>query len=69
LIRVQLAYHNEATEAVLAVSDDGPGIKQQRDGSMGLKLVETLAAQISGRLNIDSSPKGTAITLTFPLVE
>jgi two-component system, sensor histidine kinase PdtaS len=68
-IRVQLAYHSEATEAVLTVSDDGPGIKQQRDGSMGLKLVETLAAQISGRLHIDSSPKGTAITLTFPLVE
>ena len=68
-IKVRLAYQNESTEAELTVSDDGPGIKQERDGSMGLRLVRTLAGQISGRLHIDSSPQGTTIKLTFPIIE
>jgi two-component sensor histidine kinase len=68
-IAVRLNYHNEQTEAVLTVSDNGPGIKQERCGSMGLKLVDTLAAQISGRLHIDSSSNGTTVELTFPLID
>lgn len=36
---------------------------------LGLKLVESLTAQLSDRLEIDSSSAGTALTMTFPLVE
>jgi two-component sensor histidine kinase len=36
---------------------------------MGMKLMETLAAQLSGRLGFETSSKGTAVALTFPLVE
>lgn len=60
-IRVRLAYCNETTEAALIVSDDGPGIKQQRDGSMGLKLVQTLASQISGSSLLQQTDDSTLI--------
>ncbi|NOG73897.1 histidine kinase dimerization/phosphoacceptor domain -containing protein [Roseicella sp. DB1501] len=55
-------------EAVLVVRDNGPGMGEQRPGSLGLRLVRSLAAQLSGRVEIDSSSTGTAVTMTFPLV-
>jgi two-component sensor histidine kinase len=66
-IRVRLT--SNGAEALLAVSDDGPGMGEPRTGSMGLKLVESLAAQLSGRLEVDSSSDGTTVRLYFPLVE
>jgi two-component sensor histidine kinase len=56
-------------DAVLVVQDNGPGMGEGRPGSQGLRLVRLLAGQLSGRVDIDSSPSGTAVTLTFPLVE
>jgi len=56
-------------EAMLVVRDNGPGMGEERPGSRGLKLVHQLAGQLSGRLDIDSSASGTAVTLIFPLVE
>jgi hypothetical protein len=34
-----------------------------------LKLINTLASQLSARVAIDSSPTGATITIDFPLVE
>lgn len=69
MVKVRCMSSNEGSEAVLEVSDDGPGMGDARKGSMGLKLIESLAAQLSGRLNVESSAKGTTITMHFPLVE
>jgi two-component sensor histidine kinase len=69
LIHVRLASQPGEDEARLEVIDNGPGMGERRGGSMGMKLIETLAAQLSGRLGFETSSKGTAVALTFPLVE
>ncbi|MBC6980188.1 sensor histidine kinase [Caulobacter sp. 17J80-11] len=56
-------------DAMLAVRDNGQGMGDKRTGAMGLKLVELLANQLSGRIEVDSSSAGTEVRLTFPLVE
>lgn len=67
-ISVSLRVDAGSDEAVLVVRDNGPGMGEQRPGGQGLKLVQALAGQLSGRVNIDSSPSGTAVTMFFPLV-
>ena len=42
---------------------------EPRQGSMGLRLVRSLASQLSGRVEVDSSASGTCVTMVFPLVE
>jgi two-component sensor histidine kinase len=69
MIKVRLHARNEHAEATLQVSDDGPGMGDARSGSLGLQLIETFVTQLSGRMNIDSSSKGTTVTVHFPLVE
>lgn len=56
-------------EAMLVVRDNGPDMGEGRPGSQGLRLVHLLAGQLSGRVDIGSSPSGTAVTVIFPLVE
>ena len=51
------------------VQDNGPGMGEPRQGSMGLRLVRSLASQLSGRVEVDSSASGTCVTMIFPLVE
>ncbi len=69
MVKVRFAAHNGDAEALLEVSDNGPGMGDARSGSMGLRLIETLSSQLSGRLEIDSSSKGTTVSMYFPLVE
>ena len=69
IIMVRLRRVGTGEEACLEVVDNGPGMGERRPGSMGLKLVESFARQLSGRLEIDSSTSGTKIALLFPLVE
>lgn len=54
---------------MLVVRDNGPGMGEGRPGGQGMRLVRSLAGQLSGRVDIESSPQGTAVTLIFPLVE
>jgi len=49
--------------------DNGPGMGEQRPGSLGLRLVRSLAGQLSGRITVDSSSSGTTVTLIFPMIE
>lgn len=69
LVKVRLATPNGREEARLEVCDNGPGFGEGREGGLGLKLINTLASQLSARVAIDSSPKGATITIDFPLVE
>jgi len=69
LIDVRLASQPGDDEARLEVIDNGPGMGERREGSMGMMLIEKLAAQLSGRLAFETSSRGTTIALTFPLVE
>ena len=52
----------------LVVADDGIGMSGDiaQAKSLGLRLVRTLAEQLSAKLEF-SSPPGTAVKLTFPL--
>lgn len=58
-----------AVEAVLVVQDNGPGMGEQRPGGIGLKLVRSLAGQLGGRLEVESSDTGTRVAMRFPLPE
>lgn len=68
-IRVRFRSDLGTKEAMLVVEDNGPGMGDDRPGSMGLRLVRSLAGQLSGRVNVDSSASGTTVSMTFPLVE
>src|ERR1700730_1663117 len=54
-------------ELRLIVSDDGKGIDPRRtDSGLGGRLVETFARQLGGRVERESSNKGTIVRLTLP---
>lgn len=70
LISVSLSTEIGSGDIKLVVSDNGPGIKNHgRPGSQGLKLIRSLANQLSGRVEIDSSESGTRVTLIVPRIE
>lgn len=53
-------------EAELSVRDNGRGMGPARPGGFGLRLVESLAGQLGGRVSAGTVQKGTLTTLTFP---
>lgn len=55
-------------EAWLTVSDNGSGIDDPRPGGSGLTLIASLARQIGGDVDQDSSERGTSIAVTFPVI-
>jgi len=67
-ILVRLAAGVGHGEARLTVSDDGRGMPARAHGGMGLQLIESLARQIGATVDQESSERGTATALTFPLV-
>ena len=62
-VRVRLA--QEGNTVVLSVTDDGRGFdpNTQRDGHLGLRLVEDLVRSVGGRLWISSEPGRTTATV------
>jgi two-component sensor histidine kinase len=55
-------------EARLTVTDNGRGIRTPNEHGSGLKLIASLAKQIGGTIEQESSDSGTTTTLTFPLI-
>ena len=67
-IRVRLVGGIGYGEARLTVSDNGRGIRHPSEHGSGLKLIASLARQIGGTMEQESSDSGTTTTLTFPLI-
>jgi two-component sensor histidine kinase len=55
-------------EARLTISDNGRGIRNPSEGGSGLKLTASLARQIGGTVEQESSESGTTTLLRFPLI-
>ncbi|WP_426532883.1 histidine kinase dimerization/phosphoacceptor domain -containing protein [Bradyrhizobium sp. McL0615] len=55
-------------EARLTVSDNGRGIINVSENGSGLKLIASLARQIGGTIEQQSSDSGATTILTFPLI-
>jgi two-component system, sensor histidine kinase PdtaS len=55
-------------EARLTVSDNGRGIQNPSEHGSGLKLISSLARQIGGTVDQESSGSGTTMSLRFPLI-
>jgi two-component sensor histidine kinase len=66
VINVTFRVDETIGEAELCVSDNGRGMGPARAGSLGLRLVESLARQLGGRLTTPDVPKGTTTVLTLP---
>jgi two-component sensor histidine kinase len=67
-ISVSLAGGVGYGEARLTVSDNGRGIRNPNEGGSGLKLIASLARQIGGTIEQESSESGTSTSLRFPLI-
>jgi two-component sensor histidine kinase len=66
VINVALRTNEAIGEAELSVRDNGRGMGETRKGAFGLRLVESLTAQLGGRLTRPEVDKGTLVTVTFP---
>jgi two-component sensor histidine kinase len=55
-------------EARLSISDDGKGIDPSQPTGSGTRLIKSLAAQIGGQVEQESSNQGTTTTLQFPVI-
>jgi two-component sensor histidine kinase len=67
IIRVTFDVMTNASEACIAVADDGIGIKLPPKKGFGLTLIEGLAHQLSGRIEYVEVDKGSRIRLCFPV--
>jgi len=67
-ILVRLAGGIGYGEARLTVSDNGGGVRDAGPEGSGLKLIESLARQVSGSVDLQTSEKGTTVSVTFPLI-
>jgi two-component sensor histidine kinase len=66
-IRVNFALIGNASEACVAVQDDGAGIALPLKKGLGLTLIEKLADQIQGRIEYAPIKIGTRTVLCFPV--
>ena len=55
-------------EAKLIISDNGTGIRAPDHEGSGLKLIASLARQMGGSVDLQTSENGTAISVVFPLI-
>lgn len=63
-IRVSFKNRGEG-QWVLSVADRGPGLAPGSENrrSIGMRLIRSLAAQLGGSLNVDSSPEGSTFSI------
>lgn len=64
-IQIELLAGQARGFATLVVKDNGKGFDKVKASGSGLKLVRALADQIRGRIEEESSPRGTTTRLTF----
>lgn len=67
--RIAIDLCENAGTATLTVADDGPGLPAdfgRKSGSLGQGILQSLAAQLRGRLVFESAPGATA-RLSFPV--
>lgn len=62
-----LTGEKKGNEIIITLSDNGPGLppKNRATDGMGRELIEELTEQLSGEIEIASSPEGTRYTLRF----
>lgn len=69
-VRVDLS--QDAQDMVLSVSDDGKGLSSGFDagqaGSLGLRIVHSMARQLGGRFEMTPLQRGARSRLTFPVL-
>jgi two-component sensor histidine kinase len=65
---INVVFRVDATlgEGEISVRDNGRGMGPPRKDALGLRLAETLAGQLGGRLTAHTVAKGTLTILTFP---
>jgi two-component sensor histidine kinase len=66
VVSVVFRVNTSIGEAEVSVRDNGRGMGKAREGALGLRLAESLAAQLGGRLSTPAVGKGTLTILTFP---
>ncbi|HLZ91013.1 MAG TPA: sensor histidine kinase [Candidatus Acidoferrum sp.] len=65
---VAISIHCAKATVVLTVADDGKGLPVGRSFGVGLRGMEERVRQLQGSFGIDSSSRGTTITVTMPVV-
>lgn len=64
---VSVTFESRDGMQVLVIADDGPGmVANDNSTGLGRRLIDALAQQAGGTVEIDSGAKGTAYTVTFP---
>lgn len=64
---VTVAFETREDGKVLTIADDGPGMRVNGESSgLGRRLIDALAMQAGGTVEVDSGASGTAYTITFP---
>ncbi|MFW5840067.1 MAG: sensor histidine kinase, partial [Planctomycetota bacterium] len=63
-IRVELARRED--QLVLSVSDNGSGLPDHAVEGLGLKTMRNRAEAVGGKLELNSGPTGTVVTVSLP---
>lgn len=70
--RVRVSMTREGQRHVLTVTDDGRGLPDgfelEASGTLGLKIVRTMAGQLGGGFGMTREGKGVACRLHFPVI-
>jgi two-component sensor histidine kinase len=65
--QVVVALRSAGDNIVLEIGDDGRGFERPvREGSLGMRLIQSLARQLNAQLTVDGT-NGTRIALTWPI--
>jgi len=67
LIRVTFSTNLQTGEACITVEDNGKGMGTPHKAGLGLKLIESLAQQLAGRIEREHPQRGVRTRIWFPL--